>query len=97
MSDHDKLKFLGDYYGVIGEPDRAVASLQELIGKWPADYTAEGNLALIYAEKRDVTRALEIGTRVAKQHPRGSIRGSTSRCSRCSPIASPMPRATRAR
>jgi serine/threonine protein kinase/tetratricopeptide (TPR) repeat protein len=70
MSDHDRLKFLGDYYGIEGELDRSIASLTELLAKWPADATSEGNLALIYAQKRDVANALAVGGRVAAKHPR---------------------------
>ncbi|HEY1557750.1 MAG TPA: protein kinase [Kofleriaceae bacterium] len=70
MSEHARLGFLGDYYGIQGELDRSIASLKELLVKWPADSTTEGNLALMYAEKRDITDALAVGNRVAAKHPR---------------------------
>src|SRR5262249_5402697 len=70
LSEHDRLQFLGDYYGAEGELDRSIALLQELIAKWPADSIAAGNLALMFADKRDLVHALELGEPIAHEHPR---------------------------
>jgi tetratricopeptide (TPR) repeat protein len=70
MSEHERLAFLGTYYGVTGEYDRSIAALKDQVAKWPHDPVSGNNLALLYAKNRDLTHALEVGTRVAHEHRR---------------------------
>jgi tetratricopeptide (TPR) repeat protein len=70
MGEHDRLQFLGGYYSVMGEYDRSIAALKELVDKWPSDPITANNLALMYARMRDLKHALEVGAQVAHEHPR---------------------------
>jgi tetratricopeptide (TPR) repeat protein/predicted Ser/Thr protein kinase len=70
MSERDRLKFLGDYYlSNVGDLDRAIASYEQLLAKWPKDRGAETNVALAYQQHGHSDKALELGLRAAHDHP----------------------------
>jgi tetratricopeptide (TPR) repeat protein len=74
MSERDRLRFLGTYYAFVsGESDRSISAYRELLETWPDDDTAQINLALAYAKRREFARALELGKRAAAQHPRNAL------------------------
>ena len=73
MSDREKYRSRGDYYLVARKPDQALEELQQLVAKYPADNTGLANLALAYFYRRDMARALELGTRAVQIYPTNTI------------------------
>lgn len=69
MGERERLKLLGDYYSTVGEFDRSIATYEESLKKWPGDYRAETNLTIAYAQRRDMTHAIELSRRAVVEHP----------------------------
>ena len=73
MSEREKYRSRGDYYLVTRKPEKALEELQHLVAKYPADNTGLANLALAYFYRRDMARALELGTRAVEIYPSNTI------------------------
>ncbi len=73
MGEREQLKFLCDYYATFGEYDKAIPACQELLAKWPGDLRTEINLSVTHAQRGDAKSALDLGTRVAAEHPRNVV------------------------
>lgn len=73
MSEREKYRTRAAYYLVTRKPDQALAELQQLVAKYPADNTGLANLALAYFYHRDMARALELGKRAVEIYPNNTI------------------------
>ena len=74
MTERDRLAFLGDYYDTVTEEhERASASYEQLLAKFPTDRPAETNLPLTYQARGEVKKTLEAGARAAHDHPRDIV------------------------
>jgi hypothetical protein len=73
LPERERLRFLGDYYGTVGQYDKAIGSYVELLNRWPGDLRAEIDLSVTYGQKGDTRRAAELGQRLAREQPRNGV------------------------
>jgi serine/threonine protein kinase/tetratricopeptide (TPR) repeat protein len=70
-SEREKLNIAADYYrGVTGELDKAVQTYQEAIESYPRNFTAYGNLGVVYGAQGQYEKAAEVtrqGMRLAPE------------------------------
>jgi eukaryotic-like serine/threonine-protein kinase len=65
MTDREKFRTRGGYYASIGDYEKAKEQYEALFKQYPADTNALSNLAVIVANQRDMTRALELGRKAS--------------------------------
>lgn len=73
MSDREKFRTLGVYYAFLGNTDKAIEELTQLVQEYPNDSAGMANLALSYFFRRDIKRALESGRRAVEISPKNVI------------------------
>ncbi|HEX8791325.1 MAG TPA: protein kinase [Polyangiaceae bacterium] len=73
MGERDRLGFLGDYYGTVGDYPRAIDAYEKLRARWPQDLSSAINLAVTYQQFGDDKRALEAGRSAAQAFPRNPL------------------------
>ena len=70
MSDREKLRTRGIYYGFKRDADAAVTANEALVKEFPADNAAWANLAVAYQLKRDFPNAVKASRRAIEIYPR---------------------------
>jgi len=70
MAERQRLKFLGDYYSLVGDSARGVASYEEALEKYPRDLYTATNLAETLVAQRQMKRALELARVIAAKDPK---------------------------
>ncbi|MEI7705988.1 MAG: protein kinase, partial [Deltaproteobacteria bacterium] len=70
MSEREKLRTRGIYYGFKRDADAAIAANETLVKEFPADNAAWANLAVAYQLKRDFPKAVTAGRRAIEVYPR---------------------------
>ena len=70
MSDREKLRTRGIYYGFKRDADAAVTANEALVKDFPADNAAWANLAVAYQLKRDFPDAVKASRRAIEIYPR---------------------------
>lgn len=73
MSDREKYRTRGVYYASLGNTDKAIEELTQLVEQYPGDSAGMANLALSYFFRRDMKRALEFGQRAVQISPKNVI------------------------
>ena len=74
MTDREKFRTRGGYYAAIGDNDKAKEQYEALVKQFPADSNALSNLAVVVANQRDMTRALELGRKASAIYPNNVLR-----------------------
>jgi tetratricopeptide (TPR) repeat protein len=70
MSDREKLRTRGIYYGFKKDSEAAVQANEALVKEFPADNAAWANLAVAYQLKRDFPKAISAARRAIEVYPR---------------------------
>ncbi len=70
MTDREKYRTRGVYYGTIGNQTKAIEEFSALVKAFPADNTGYGNLAVTYFLQRDFAKAMEVGRKAVEIYPR---------------------------
>jgi tetratricopeptide (TPR) repeat protein len=73
MSDREKFRTRGVYYASLGNTEKAIEELTQLVEQYPSDSAGMANLALSYFFRRDMRRALETGQRAVEISPKNVI------------------------
>jgi tetratricopeptide (TPR) repeat protein/predicted Ser/Thr protein kinase len=73
MSDREKFRTRGVYYAFLGNTEKAIEELTQLVQQYPSDSAGMANLALSYFFRRDMKRALETGRRAVEINPKNVI------------------------
>jgi tetratricopeptide (TPR) repeat protein/predicted Ser/Thr protein kinase len=73
MSDREKFRTRGVYYAFLGNTEKAIEELTQLVQQYPSDSAGMANLALSYFFRRDMKRALETGRRAVEISPKNVI------------------------
>lgn len=76
MTDREKYRTRGGYYLFTRNADAALAALEELVAKYPADTAGLNNLAVAHFYRRDMARALAEGEKAVAIYPRDIVRRS---------------------
>jgi tetratricopeptide (TPR) repeat protein len=74
MTEREKYRTRSGYYLIVHDSDKAVDQLEALVKRFPADSTALSNLAVASSQRRDMKRALELGTRASAIYPNHVLR-----------------------
>ena len=74
MTDREKFRTRGGYYAVIGDNEKAREQYEALFKQYPADSNALSNLAVVVANQRDMTRALDLGRKASAFYPNNVLR-----------------------
>jgi tetratricopeptide (TPR) repeat protein len=74
MTDREKFRTRGGYYTAIGDNEKAREQYEALFKQFPADSNALSNLAVVVANQRDMTRALELGRKASAFYPNNVLR-----------------------
>jgi eukaryotic-like serine/threonine-protein kinase len=74
MTDREKFRTRGGYYASIGDNEKAREQYETLFKQYPADSNALSNLAVVSANQRDMTRALELGRKASAFYPNNVLR-----------------------
>jgi tetratricopeptide (TPR) repeat protein len=74
MTDREKFRTRGGYYASIGDYEKAREQYEALFKQYPADTNALSNLAVVVANQRDMTRALELGRKASEFSPNNVLR-----------------------
>jgi tetratricopeptide (TPR) repeat protein len=74
MTDREKFRTRGGYYAAIGDNEKAREQYEALFKQYPADSNALSNLAVVVANQRDMTRALELGRKASAFYPNNVLR-----------------------
>jgi eukaryotic-like serine/threonine-protein kinase len=64
LTERERLATTAAYHRETGDSDRAVATYEQLLSRYPDDLSALNNVAIIYSEQGDVARAAESYARV---------------------------------
>jgi tetratricopeptide (TPR) repeat protein len=70
MSEREKIRTRGNYYGFKRDADAAIAANEALVKEFPADTAGWGNLAVAYQLKRDFPAAVKAGRRAIEIYPK---------------------------
>ncbi len=73
LSEKERLYVLADYYAIESDWERAISTYEEFLRTRPAKLGVLTNLADAYVRNRDTKKALELGRRVAAEHPANVI------------------------
>jgi len=73
MRDREKFRTRGVYYASLGNTEKAIEELTQLVQQYPSDSAGMANLALSYFFRRDMKRALETGQRAVEISPKNVI------------------------
>ncbi len=73
LGPRERLRCEGDYHHATGDIEGALRAYEELQRLHPGALAAETMVALACAQARQMKRALEIGQRAARQHPKSVI------------------------
>jgi tetratricopeptide (TPR) repeat protein len=73
MSEREKFRTRGVYYTFLGNTDKAIDELTQLVQQYPSDSAGMANLALSYFFRRDMKQALETGRRAVDLNPKNVI------------------------
>ena len=77
MSERERLRVTGAYYLGAGRNfGTAIDTFKELLAKYPADRSGQGNLALAYFWSLDMRNALEVGKRLVELTPNDALNRS---------------------
>ena len=74
MTERERFRTRGGYYLLMRNADKARDEFQALVDKYPADTAGLANLALADFYKRDMAKALEVGSRAVDIYPKNVIR-----------------------
>jgi len=74
MTEREKYRTRSVYYLVAHDSDKANDQLEALVKQFPADSTGLSNLAVASSQRRDMTRALELGRRASAIYPNNVLR-----------------------
>ena len=74
MTDREKFRTRGGYYLLIRDLDKSREQFESLLEQFPAESTGLTNLAVVAANQRDMSRALEIGRRASAIYPNNVLR-----------------------
>ena len=74
MTEREKYRTRSGYYLLIHDSDKAVEQLEALVKQFPADSTGLSNLAVASSQRRDMKRALDLGTRASAIYPNHVLR-----------------------
>jgi len=74
MTDREKYRTRGGYYTLIRDTEKAGEQWEGLVKHFPADSTALTNLAVVSSQRRDMTRALDLGRRASAFYPNNVLR-----------------------
>ena len=74
MTAREKFRTRGGYYASVGDYEKAREQYEALYKEYPADSNALSNLAVIVANQRDMTRALELGRKASALLPNNVLR-----------------------
>jgi tetratricopeptide (TPR) repeat protein len=72
MSDREKLRTRGAYYGFKRDADAAISANEALVKEFPADTAGWNNLAFAYQLKRDFPAAIKAQRRAVEIYPRNA-------------------------
>ncbi len=74
MTEREKFRTRGGYYAAIRDNDKSREQYEALVKQFPADSNALSNLAVVVANQRDMTRALELGRKASAIYPTNVLR-----------------------
>jgi tetratricopeptide (TPR) repeat protein len=73
MTDRERYRVRGFYYFTIGNWQKCVEEYGELINRFPADNSGQGDLAGCYLELRDIPKAVAAARRAVEIVPKGAL------------------------
>ena len=73
MTERERYRVRGGYYGVTGNWQKCVEEYGELVSLYPADNIGQLNLAVCYADMRNMPKAVEAARRAVEILPKGAL------------------------
>ena len=70
MTEREKLRTIGNYFGMTRNYDKAIETYDELLAKYPSDSSGYNNLAVAHFYKLNFAKALEQGRKAIEIYPK---------------------------
>jgi eukaryotic-like serine/threonine-protein kinase len=67
LTERERLATTAAYHREAGDTDRAVAAYEQLLSRFPDDFSALNNVAILYGEQGDHARAVELYARIVAE------------------------------
>jgi eukaryotic-like serine/threonine-protein kinase len=67
LTERERLATTAAYHRETGDTDRAVAAYEQLLSRHPDDLSALNNVAILYGERGDMARAVELYARIVEE------------------------------